>query len=165
MLLKLSLAFLLVFSTSLITSMPAQAADAQSAQVLKEGIAKAKSTVDQAIQAVNNHMRLSDIGLEDLGLPENDALALPILLQASSTLFQAGQSADQAIAAFLVANIAFGNYRFSMACLNTGLARSQVARANIAALQPPAGFLVAFSPDLGNVVTELLLLRATVACP
>ena len=164
MLLKISLALLFVFSTSL-KSMPASAADAQSAQVLKDGIAKAQSTVDQAIQAVNNHMRLSDIGMEDLGLPENDAMALPILLQASSTLFQAGQSADQAVAAFLAANIAFGNYRFSMACLNTGLARSQVARANIAALQPPAGFLVAFSPDLGTVVTELILLRATVACP
>jgi hypothetical protein len=100
-----------------------------------------------------------------LDLPESDALALPIMLQASSSLGNAGSLADQAKLAFLNGNPQLGNFRFAQACNTMGIARSQIARANTAAMQPPGGYLAAFGPDLKATVVELNSLRASEGCP
>jgi len=105
----------------------------------------------------------SDEALVDL--LESDALALPVLIQASTSLGQAASLSDQAKLAFLSANFQLGNFRFSEACNRMGISRSQIARANTAALQPPTGFLAAFGPDLTATVIELNSLRASEGCP
>jgi hypothetical protein len=92
-------------------------------------------------------------------------LALPIMLQASSSLSSAGSLADQAKLAFLNGNTQLGNFRFAQACNSMGIARSQIARANTAALQPPTGLLAAFGPDLKATVVELNSLRVSEGCP
>jgi hypothetical protein len=46
-----------------------------------------------------------------------------------------------------------------------GISRSQIARANTAAMQPPVNFLAAFGPDLTATVVELNALRASEGCP
>jgi hypothetical protein len=98
-------------------------------------------------------------------LPENDALALPVLIQASTSLGQAASLSDQAKLAFLGGNFQLGNFRFSQACNRMGISRSQIARANTAAMQPPVNFLAAFGPDLTATVVELNALRASEGCP
>ena len=101
----------------------------------------------------------------DFDLPEADALALPIMLQATSSLGSAGSFADQAKLAFLNGNTQLGNFRFAQACNSMGIARSQIARANTAALQPPQGYLAAFGPELKATVVELNSLRSSEGCP
>ena len=164
MLSRILIASSFLLSMSL-TSVAAFAGDLENAQNLKAGIQKAQQVVDRVIDSVGPQASLHDVGLDDLGLGENDALALPALMQASSSLFRAGQNVDESILYFLSGNVPFGLYKFSMGCMSTGLARSQIARANVAALQPPAGFVTAFSIDLISVVNELFLLRSAVSCP
>ncbi|MHA4899859.1 hypothetical protein, partial [Enterococcus faecium] len=66
---------------------------------------------------------------------------------------------------YLGGNIQFGNYRFAQACNEMGISRSQIARGNQAALQPPVGFLQAFGPDLAQTLVELQQLKFAVGCP
>ncbi len=145
----------------MIGSAEVQAADVEKARILSEGIKRAKTIVDRAIFAAHGTESLDD----SESVLENDAVALPIYMQASSSLGNAAVHADQSVASFLTGNIAFGNYSFSVACAKMGIGRSQVSRANFAALLPPAGFLTAFGPDLTELVTELGLLKLTVGCP
>lgn len=98
-------------------------------------------------------------------LQENDALALPVLIQASTSLGQAASLSDQAKLAFLAGNFQLGNFRFSQACNRMGISRSQIARANTAAMQPPVNLLAAFGPDLTATVVELNALRVSEGCP
>lgn len=168
----------------------ALAAGSGNAQNLQAGILKAKAVVDRAIAATGGAGGGSGGaggapsgdpwggGFPGGGFPgggtgpwltadvaENDAIALPILIQASTSLGQAASFSDQAKLAYLGGNIAFGNFRFAEACNRMGISRSQIARANTAALQPPMGFLAAFGPDLTATVVELNALRASEGCP
>jgi len=170
----------------------AYAGTSDNAGNLQSGLLKAKAVVDRAISAAggsgggsggadngggwggagngggagggsNSPWFASDEALADL--LESDALALPVLIQASASLGQAASLSDQAKLAFLSANFQLGNFRFSQACNRMGISRSQIARANTAALQPPAGFLAAFGPDLTATVIELNSLRTSEGCP
>jgi hypothetical protein len=170
----------------------AHAGTADNAQNLQSALLRAKSVVDRAISAVGGGGGgASDGGgwggggsgggggggggggtgpwsvSEDflMELPENDALALPVLIQASTSLGQAASLSDQAKLAFLGGNFQLGNFRFSQACNRMGISRSQIARANTAAMQPPVNFLAAFGPDLTATVVELNALRASEGCP
>lgn len=155
-----ALVFSLILTGLSFATLSANAADATKAQQLRDGILRAKQQVDRAIAAGGGRSPLWENGLE-----ENDALALPIFIQASTSLGNAATLADASLAAFLSFNIALGNFRFAQSCNRMGLSRSQISRANFAAIQPPVGFLAAFSPDITNTVSELLALKATVGCP
>jgi len=147
----------------------AHAADAQNALRLKSGIDRAKNVVDRAIRSATggpfNPVELWDQPVDSSLVNESDALALPILMQASSSLFNAGTSADGALLGFLSGNIALGNFRFAMACNQLGLSRSQIARARLAAIQPPVEFLGPFGPELNLTVLEIVALRQAEGCP
>ena len=181
---RLFLGTLIVIGVTFITSVAYVQTNANSgnAQRLKAGIQSAKGTVDRIIASVNNPGNPGNPDTPDYpdypdypdtpDYPddpwvwyENDLTALPILMSASSTLGNAGALSDQAKLAYLSGNFALGNFRYAQACSSLGIARSQVARANTAALLPPVGFLAAFGPDLANVVIELQLLRASEGCP
>ena len=102
---------------------------------------------------------------DELAVAESDALALPIYVQASGNLFDASSQADNANIHFLQGQIALANFEFANACAKMGISRSQIARANLAALQPPLGFLAPFGPQLADVVVNLNQLRAAEGCP
>ncbi len=139
----------------------AQQPSVEQAEALKNRIQKAQADVQ----------RLINIGRGDgeAGGDENDALAVPVLLEASGSLFTAGQRADDALFAALSGNFALATFRFTQACTQTGLARSQVARARLAALAFPPGFLTVVAGDFTLIVNELFLLRSPfpvgVGCP
>ena len=150
-----------------------QAATVDDARALSNGIKHAKSVVDRAIgsggqvsgtggftPAPNDGHVGSDSGSDvwdaaDELVTESDFLALPVYQEASNDLFNAGSLADQAIRALSGSNIQEGVYLFAKSCAKMGISRSKVARANLLALEPPQGFLVAFGDDLREVVVEL----------
>ena len=158
---------------SLMGSSISLASTATNASALQAGIIHAKNVVDKAIAGAGGHAGGTVGGTVGGGSPwfmesdvaESDALALPILMQASTTLGDAASMADQSKLAYLSFNIALGNFKFAMSCSNMGISRSQIARANTAAFQPPVGFLAAFGPELAAVVTELNSLRISQGCP
>lgn len=171
----------------------AHAATADNAQNLQSALLRAQSVVDRAISSVGGGGGGGGGGGDDGGwgggggggggwggggsgpwsvsedvlmeLQENDALALPVLIQASTSLGQAASLSDQAKLAFLAGNFQLGNFRFSQACNRMGISRSQIARANTAAMQPPVNLLAAFGPDLTATVVELNALRVSEGCP
>lgn len=153
--------------TGVLGTAEAQAADLAKARMLSQGVKRAKSIVDRAIRAAGGaeagaeSYTESDTGDDS----ESDALALPIYVQASASLGEAAESADQAVFSFLTGNIAYGNYTFSVSCAKMGIGRSRISRANLATLIPPVGFLAPFGPELTDLVTELGLLKFTVGCP
>jgi hypothetical protein len=161
-----------ILALSLATA--ASANTSQNAERLAAGLQRALSAVSQAVAAAGGGLNtggvvnptpwdmIDDI---DTDLVESDAFSLPIYVQAGASLGRAASDADQAKLNYLSGNIAFANYKFSSACVTMGLARSQVARANSAALLPPAGFLAAFGPELASVVSELFSLRISEGCP
>ncbi|MFW7380327.1 MAG: hypothetical protein ACOH5I_16060 [Oligoflexus sp.] len=130
---------------------------------LKNTVVEIKAEIDTIIAQAQNP-RLNN---EDLN--EDDALAIPRLLQASSNLFEAGTRADETLLEILAGNFQLAFYRFSQACTATGLARSQVSRARFGALVPPAGFVSIFDAQFANIIIELGLLRSPfptgVGCP
>ncbi len=179
---------------AMLSNTVAQAATVQDAQVLKAGIYRAKSMVDNALRAAGSNGSTGGGGsfptnpgvpsggghggfyvepdltslpeLYDSGdVNESDALALPVFTQASGSLFDAGHFVDVSTIDLLGGNIQQGNFEFAMACSRMGISRSQIARANLAALQPPTGLLAPFSADLLQVVTELNALRFSANCP
>lgn len=176
---------------ALLSNSVAQAATVQDAQVLKAGIYRAKSIVDNALRAAGSNGSTGGGGsfptnpgvpsggghggfyvesdlpdlLNDGDVNESDALALPVFIQASGSLFDAGHFVDVSTIDLLGGNIQQGNFEFAMACSRMGISRSQIARANLAALQPPTGLLAPFSADLLQVVTELNALRFSANCP
>jgi len=173
-------------ATVALTSMPAFAAgNPGNSQALAAGLRQAKAVVDNAIAGAQGAGGLSGgstggstgsapgggngpggpwgMTVEDVN--ENDAIALPVLIQASTSLGQAATDSDLANFAFISGNIAFGNFKFALACSQMGISRSQISRANTAALQFPLGFLSAFGPDLTQVLIELNQLKFTEGCP
>lgn len=150
---------------SLFAASVASAATSDDARAVRDSVYRAKSVVDRAISA-SGHSRPtpgpapspgpSPWEVEELEVTESDDAALPIYQEASNNLYAAGSLADQAIIALSSGfNIQEGAFKFAQSCAKMGIARSQVARANLAAAQPPVGYLVQFGPELQEVVVEL----------
>lgn len=162
------LAFVSVVGLGLTTL--SHAVTPEDAQAIKEGVNRAKAVVDRALAASGSQGGSHggwDTGSSSPGsgpspwevgeevILESDFVALPIYQQASNSLFAAGSLADQAIFALSGVNIQEGVFLYAKSCAKMGISRSQVARANLAALQPPVGYLAAFGPELEEVVVEL----------
>jgi hypothetical protein len=96
---------------------------------------------------------------------EADSIALPIFTQASGSLWAAATNADQWKLAVLQFNFALANFKFAMTCNMIAQSRSQLARANSAAMLPPVGFLAAFGPEITAHLQELQALRTDNGCP
>lgn len=126
-------------------------------------IRAAKSRIQSIKADVDNLIR---IGQGRGGGGEKDDLAVAILNEASGALFLAAQRADESL---LATSNDVRLFRFSQCCTQTGLARSRVARARLAALVPPTGFLGIHAQDFTLIVDELFALRqpfpAGVGCP
>lgn len=160
---------------SLTVSGLAFANSSQNAQNLSSGIMKAKMKIDRIISSAGNGGSHgggrsgggnSPWSVEEESFDvENDSMALPILIQASQSLGNAASNSDKAKLAFLGFNFQYGNFLFAKACNGMGISRSQIARANTAAMQGPAGFLSAFGPELTDTVMELNSLKMSEGCP
>jgi len=147
----------------------AAGATASAQQVNVEQLQSLKNRIQKAQGDVERLVNIGRRGGEEAGGVESDVLAVPILLEASGSLFTAGQRADEALFAALGGNFALATFRFTQACTQTGLARTQVARARLAALAFPPGFLTVVAGDFTLIVNELILLRSPfptgVGCP
>lgn len=149
-----------------------QAVTPDDARAIRDTVNHAKAVVDRAISGADSRGAEDSRTDEDTRNPnrgpgpspwevtedvilENDYVALPIYQQASNNLFTAGSYADQAIFALAGINPQEGAFLFAQSCAKMGISRSQIARANLAAIQPPAGYLAAFGPELEEVVVEL----------
>lgn len=140
-----------------------QAVTPEDARALRDQVYHAKSVVDRAIGSgggaspgnSNPGPGPSPWELNDAEITENDFVALPIYQQSAHNLFTAGSYADKAIIALSGVNVQEGAFLFAQSCAKMGISRSQIARANLAASQPPVGYLAAFGPELTEVVIEL----------
>jgi hypothetical protein len=95
---------------------------------------------------------------------ESDALALPIFMQSAGHLNQAANSAFESQAAFLSGQIQFGLFKFTTACSRLSIGKSSLARANLAALQPPVGFFGVFNVEVLTMLNEIETARITNGC-
>lgn len=95
---------------------------------------------------------------------ENDALALPMFMQSSSQLNTAANYAFESLNYYLSGNISMGNFKFVSACGRLATAKSALARANFAALQPPVGAFGVFNPEVLNMLNEIETARTTNGC-
>lgn len=150
-----------VHSMAMAIAILASGASASAQTPTNAQIQEAKSR----ISAIKNRVdRLIELGQQ--GGSEDDFLAAQRLSIASGSLFNAGERADQALFAMAPAVKAV---RFAQCCTATGLARSQVARARLAALLPPVGILTPLAGEFSDIVNELNLLRQPfpvgVGCP
>lgn len=133
-----------------------------------ENARRLKGVIDDAKQRVDDLIARG----RGSGGNEDDLLALPPLLEASSSLFNAGVWADALIQNLTppgFPNFSLAGFQFARACTFTGLARSQVARSRLGAAVPPIGFLTTTDPQYGLVINELSALRSAppfgVGCP
>lgn len=168
----------LLSALSLTASGLALGGTANNAENLSQGIMRAKMVVDRAIASSGGSHTNPGGGSggsggntpwseddEDGNVLENDSMALPILIQASASLGKAASNADKSKLAFLTFDFQKGNYLFALACNSMGISRSQIARANTAAMQVPYGYLAAFGPELKDTVMELTALKVSEGCP
>lgn len=95
---------------------------------------------------------------------ENDALALPIFLQSSSQLDQAANFAFQSQFHFLNGQIQIALFEFTSACSRLAIGKSALARANLAAIQPPVGFFGVFNVEVLTMLNEIQLARTSNGC-
>jgi len=135
----------------------------EQAQKLQATVYDVKQQVDSIIDQARARGIITD--------NENDLLAVPPLLQASSSLTTAGTRADQLVIILSAPfpNFQLATYRFTQCCTATGLARSQVARARLGASAFPPGFIGTFDAQFADIINELTLLRSPfptgVGCP
>ncbi|MBF0208239.1 MAG: hypothetical protein HQK53_15280 [Oligoflexia bacterium] len=145
---------------------------------MKSTILKAKSVVQQAINArgarphfymsenahITEEISASDID-SDTYIMEDDNAALIRLNESSTTLIAASDLALQAEMAWQSGNFNQFNYSYAFTCSKAAIASSQIARARLMAIRPPLGFLNAWASQLLDVVTELQQLRSDSICP
>lgn len=160
---KFSLFMGILMSILLFTS-SAFSADSDQARKLKEGAERAKARVQRIINSVHGIDPHSNI-IEMLEVYENDPPALNRLALANISLEKAAVLAEDAEEAFSLLDFDFGNFNFVKSCSQAAISRSRIARANILAIQPPVGFLMAFSTEMLDIVDELADLKNDVGCP
>jgi hypothetical protein len=139
-------------------------------------------TMDQALRlqaTINESKQNVEFLIDQAGgsdfvgpeVPENDPVALNRLLTSSSSLNTASNFVNALVTTLATTPTDFPTIQlqFVHACTFSAVAKSQVAMARLAALQPPPGTLGAFSAVFGTVIVALDSLRAPspvgVGCP
>lgn len=95
---------------------------------------------------------------------ENDNLALPIFTQAGAELNIAANYAFEALDSYLRGQFQMGNFKFVSSCSRLSTAKSALARANFAAVQPPVGFFGVFNNEVLSMLNEIENARRTNQC-
>ena len=95
---------------------------------------------------------------------ENDALALPMFMQASGQLNTAANYAFESLNYFLSGNISMGNFKFVSSCSRLAISKSALSRANFAAIQPPVGVFGVFNAEVFAMLNEIENARVSNGC-
>lgn len=159
--------FLCAAISSIALSSSALAASVEDAQSMLEGIEQVRASLTAVIEEVERNT-----------IRESDELAMPLLRDAGASLGKASSFADQSLRAYKLAlvvpdpapELRRAELDFSRACLTIGVARSQIARGNVAADAPGQSptdttLLAAFGEELKVAVIALVDLRKAVNCP
>ena len=103
-------------------------------------------------------------GIDLPWIVENDAIALPIFMQASGQFNIAGNYAFESQLAYLNGQFAVGNFKFTAACARLSASKNVLARANLAAIQPPVGLFGAFNGEVLNMLNVIEQTRLGSGC-
>lgn len=152
------LSSLITLAAITLYSSPTFANSSHQAQRLMQASKKANHTVQKVLQSASAQASFES-------LEEADDRALPALMKAGEYLAKAAETAELAVIAYDSANVAKGNYHYSIACSQTGIARSSIGRANLAASTPPYGCVSAFGQELTDLLEEYTAARLEAGCP